>query len=95
MYLHIGNKKSVKQKNIIGIFDLDSATVSSHTKRFLNGFEEKGLVEYEDMDLPRSFILIENEAGESSPFSLRLSRISPAGLRERAQISLASLGEEK
>ena len=25
MFLHIGNGKSVKQKNIIGIFDLDSA----------------------------------------------------------------------
>ena len=94
MYLHIGNGKSIKQKNIIGIFDLDSATVSSLTKRFVNQMEEKGLVEYEDTDLPRSFILIENEAGDSS-FSLRLSRISPAGLRERAQISLASLGEEK
>ena len=95
MYLHIGNKKSVKQKNIIGIFDLDTATVSSNTKRFINQMEEKGLVEYEDTDLPRSFLLIENEAGNASPFSLRLSRISPAGLRERAQISLASLGEEK
>ncbi len=95
MYLHIGNKKSVKQKNIIGIFDLDTATVSSHTKKFINQMEEKGLVEYEDTDLPRSFLLIENEAGNASPFSLRLSRISPAGLRERAQISLASLGEEK
>ena len=95
MYLHIGNKKSIKQKNIIGIFDLDSATVSSHTKRFVNQMEADGLVEYEDTDLPRSFILIENEDGDASPFSLRLSRISTAGLRERAQISLASLGEEK
>ena len=32
MYLHIGNGKSVKQKNIIGIFDLDTATVSKITK---------------------------------------------------------------
>ena len=95
MYLHIGNGKSVKQKNIIGIFDLDSATVSSLTKKFVNKMESEGLVEYEDTDLPRSFLLIENEEEDSPPFSLRLSRISPAGLRERAQISLASLGEEK
>ena len=88
MYLHIGNGKSVKQKNIIGIFDLDSATVSSLTKRFVNKMESEGLVEYEDTDLPRSFLLIENEEEGSSPFSLRLSRISPTGLRERAQIGL-------
>ena len=36
MYLHIGNKKSVKKKDIIGIFDLDTATVSGITKRFIN-----------------------------------------------------------
>lgn len=94
MYLHIGNGKNIKQKNIIGIFDLDTATVSSQTKRFVNQMEKEGLVEYEDMDLPRSFLLIKNEDG-AHPFSLRLSRISPAGLRERAQISLSSLREEK
>ena len=94
MYLHIGNGKSIKKEKIIGIFDLDTATVSSHTKRFVNRMEKEGLVEYEDTDLPRSFILIENENG-AHPFSLRLSRISPAGLRERAQISLSSYGEEK
>ena len=95
MYLHIGNKKSVKQKNIIGIFDLDTATVSSMTKKFIGQMEKEGLVEYEDADLPRSFLLIENEMKDPARFSLRLSRISPVGLRERAQITLASLGEEK
>ena len=94
MYLHIGNGKSINQKNIIGIFDLDTATVSSQTKRFVAKMEKEGLVEYEDSDLPRSFLLIEDEK-EKKNFSLRLSRISPAGLRERAQITLASLGEEK
>ncbi len=94
MYLHIGNGKSIKQENIIGIFDLDSATVSSQTKRFVNRMEKEGLIEYEDKDLPRSFLLIKNEDKEH-PFSLRLSRISPVGLRERAQMSLSSLSEEK
>ena len=95
MHLHIGNGKSIRQRDIIGIFDLDTATVSSHTKKFVNQMEKEGLVKYEDSDLPRSFILIENEKGAASPFSLYLSRISPAGLRDRAQITLASLGEEK
>ena len=34
MYLHIGNGKSVKREDIIGIFDLDTATVSKITKNF-------------------------------------------------------------
>ena len=36
MYLHIGNKKSIKKDKIIGIFDLDTATVSGISKDFIN-----------------------------------------------------------
>ena len=36
MYLHIGNGVSIKDEDIIGIFDLDSATVSRITKKFIN-----------------------------------------------------------
>ena len=36
MYLHVGKGKTVKEKEIIGIFDLDTATVSSVTKKFIN-----------------------------------------------------------
>ena len=57
MFLHIGNGKSVKKRDIIGIFDLDSATVTKTGKDFLGRKEREGLLEYEDLDLPRSFIL--------------------------------------
>nr|MBQ8890931.1 DUF370 domain-containing protein [Clostridia bacterium] len=81
MYLHIGNKKSVKKKDIIGIFDLDTATVSGITKRFINKNQKEGKVEYTDTDLPRSFILLD-EGGECC---VKLSRISTGGLRLRAE----------
>ena len=55
MYLHVGNGKSVKKKDIIGIFDLDTATVSKITKSFINESQRRGEVEYLDSDLPRSF----------------------------------------
>ena len=61
MYLHIGNKKSVKKKDIIGIFDLDTATESKISKDFINRYEKNGLVEYDDEDLPRSFVLVEEK----------------------------------
>ncbi len=79
MYLHIGNGKSVKRKSIIGIFDLDTATVSKITKDFINKSQKKGKVTYLDSDLPRAFILLD-EDGESK---VRLSRISTAGLKIR------------
>ena len=79
MYLHIGNKKSVKKEKIIGIFDLDTATVSKPGKGFINGMEKKGKVEYDDTDLPRSFILTD----EDGEIKVRLSRISTQGLKIR------------
>ena len=80
MYLHIGNKKSVKDDKIIGIFDLDTATVSNISKDFINRKQRAGLVEYANADLPRSFVLYV-EDGESR---VKLSRISTVGLKLRA-----------
>lgn len=80
MYLHIGNGKSVKKKDIIGIFDLDTSTVTKQGKSFINNMERQGLVEYDDFDLPRSFVL----AVEGGKCSVKLSRISAKGLKMRA-----------
>ena len=81
MFLHIGNGKSVIKKNIIGIFDLDTSTVSKTGKDFINKKEKEGLVEYDDFDLPRSFLLVE----EDNKYKVKLSRISTAGLKVRAE----------
>ncbi len=78
MYLHIGNRKSIKKEKIIGIFDLDTATVSKESKKFINKKEKSGMLIYEDFDLPRSFILSDDE-------TVYLSRISSQGLKLRAE----------
>ena len=83
MYLHIGNKKSVKNKDIIGIFDLDTSTVTKTGKDFINYAERAGAVEYGDDDLPRSFVLV-NEDGKNK---VKLSRISSKGLYARVNES--------
>ena len=80
MFLHIGKGKSVLKKNIIGIFDLDTSTVSRTGKDFINIKEKLGLVEYEDNDLPRSFVLVYEEGN----YKIKLSRISSVGLKLRA-----------
>ena len=88
MYLHIGNGKSVRKNKIIGIFDLDTSTVSKIGKDFINKMQKTGRVEYEDYDLPRSFVLVE----ESDGYKVRLSRISSGGLKMRYESALS--GEE-
>ena len=80
MYLHIGNGKSVKKKDIIGIFDLDTSTVMKTGKYLINKSERAGRVEYDDDDLPRSFVLVD----ENKKYKVKLSRISSKGLAARA-----------
>lgn len=96
MFLHIGNGVSVRQKDIIGIFDLDTATVSAETKRFLRNAEKKGVLEDEaNGEIPRSFLLLDQKDKESEDkrYLLKLSLISSAGLKLRL-LRLAEDAEE-
>ena len=56
MYLSIGNDMAVRDRSIIGIFDLDNTTVSRRTQAFLSRAEKEGQVVPCD-DLPKSFVL--------------------------------------
>lgn len=56
MYLSIGNDMSVRDKSIIGIFDLDNTTTSKRTRGFLTQAEQEGQVVPCD-ELPKSFVL--------------------------------------
>ena len=90
MYLHIGNGVSVKEKDIIGIFDLDTSTVSKTTKKFLNKKAKEGSLEYTDEDLPRSFVL----CSDNKKYNVKLSRISSIGLKQRIDGEFKGLGEQ-
>lgn len=79
MYLHIGNGQSLKECEILGIFDLDTATVSKNTKKYISKLEKEGKVEYTDSDLPRSFVVY----GRRGDIKVKLSRISSVGLKQR------------
>ncbi len=57
MFLHIGNKKSIKTKDIIGIFDMDTATVSPITKEYLKTAERDKRTVSVSLELPKAFIL--------------------------------------
>ena len=56
MYLNIGNDMAVREKSIIGIFDMDNTSTSKRTREFLAQAEKEGQVVPCD-DLPKSFIL--------------------------------------
>ena len=56
MYLSIRNDMAVRERSIIGIFDLDNTTTSRRTREFLEQSEKQGQVVPCD-DLPKSFLL--------------------------------------
>ena len=41
MYVHLGNETVVKEDEIIGIFDIETTTVSQKTRIFLEKAEKK------------------------------------------------------
>ena len=56
MYLSIGNDMAVRDRSIIGIFNLDNTSTSKRTREFLEKSEQEGQVVPCD-DLPKSFVL--------------------------------------
>lgn len=56
MYLSIGNDMAVRDRSVIGIFDMDNTSTSKRTRGFLNEAEKNGQVIPCD-DLPKSFVL--------------------------------------
>jgi hypothetical protein len=61
MYLPIGNDMAVRDRNVIGIFDLDNTTVTERGREFLANAEKEGHIVPWDArnpeDLPASYIL--------------------------------------
>ena len=82
IYLHVGNKKNIREKNIIGIFDTDSATVSLVTRKYLSAMEKKGKVEAAKEEIPKSFVLYSAENGETK---ICFSQLSPSALLGRVE----------
>lgn len=78
MYLSIGNDMAVRDRSVIGIFDLDNTSTSKRTREFLEKNEMEGQVVPCD-DLPKSFILT-SEYGMDRVY---LSSLSAATLEKR------------
>ena len=69
MYLHIGNNKVVRDTDIVGIFDLDSSTVSVNTRSFSKNAQNEKRVITLGYELPKSFIILKNNEVYLSPFN--------------------------
>ena len=81
MYLHLGQNVVIPEADVIGIFDLDNTTGSKKTREFLNDAEKAKRVINVSDELPRSFIVSNNE----NEITVYLSQLSPQTLLKRAE----------
>ena len=59
MYLNIGQDTVIRDKNILGIFDLDNTTVSKATREYINTASKNGeCITVSIEELPKSFIVV-------------------------------------
>lgn len=83
MYLHVGNNKNIRMRDIIGIFDADTATVEALTRKYLSSAQKNGLLLSAKDEIPKSFILYK----ENGKYMVCFSQLSTQSLCGRMQIS--------
>ena len=81
MYLHIGGQSMIKNSDIVAILDMETTSVSKKTREFLRECEKRGQVVNVAEDIPKSYILC-NENGEDKIY---ISQISSATLLKRSE----------
>ncbi len=92
MYIHIGNNRYIRSEELIGIFDIDTTSISRHTRRFLHSAEKRGAVESTTAELPRSFVVAVQAEEKWSAQNVYLTQISTKALRSRAAHSGGQAG---
>lgn len=81
MYLHLGQETVVRLREVVGIFDMENATISKYTRQFLADAEKGGRVCNVTMELPKSFVVCVDRDGMETVY---ISQISSATLLKRA-----------
>lgn len=83
MYIHLGQETVVKSNDVIGIFDIESTTVSKYTRKFLEQSEKKGEIITVSYELPKSFIICNKQKSKKN--KVFISQISPITLLKRSE----------
>lgn len=81
MYLHIGSSVVIPVTSIVAVMDMDNSTQSYRTREFLSGAERRGEVVDVSGELPRSFVVCEEDGRRT----VYLSQLSSATLLKRSE----------
>ncbi|MBO5111323.1 MAG: DUF370 domain-containing protein [Clostridia bacterium] len=87
MFLEAGAGALIRQKNIVGIFDLDTSTLEESTRKFLSLAERQGHVTIAGEELPKAFVLLSPKDKDANNHeSIVFSRFSSGVLAKRCEI---------
>ncbi|MBQ7046016.1 MAG: DUF370 domain-containing protein [Clostridia bacterium] len=82
MFIHLGQTTTVKKSDIVGIFDLDTSTVSVHTRNFLKKAEQNNQVINVSTELPKSFVITSNGKKNQTVY---ISQLAASTLEKRSE----------
>jgi len=71
MLIKIGSSKYLDGGRIIGIFDMDTATVCAASRVFLSRAQKEGRVSLADEDIPKSFVLADGKGAKTKKYIRR------------------------
>ncbi len=83
MYLHIGNHINIRERDIIGIFDVDRTTTSRITKKYLSDAQRRAMVNAASDEIPKSFVLYRD--ARTGEHKIYFSQLSTAALFGRME----------
>ena len=81
MYIHLGRDYVLNDRDVIGIFNLETTTISPRGREFLNYAQKNGAVVSLSDELPQSYVLADGAVVDT----VYLSELSSAVLRRRAE----------
>ena len=81
MYIHLGRDYVLNDRDIIGIFNLETTTISPRGREFLNYAQKNGAVVSLSDELPQSYVLADGGVVDT----VYPSELSSAVLRRRAE----------
>ena len=83
MYIHLGRDYVLNDRDIIGIFNLETTTVSLRGREFLNYAQKNGAVVSLSDDLPQCYVL-----ADAPVDTVYLSELSSAAMKRRTESRL-------
>ena len=81
MYVHLGRDYVLNDRDIIGIFNLETTTILPRGREFLKNTQKNGAVVSLSDELPQSYVLADGAVVDT----VYLSELSPAAMRRRAE----------